>query len=59
MVLMMMLKLFAKIHGVIVIPDSASGGPGYVRVSFGPRECFLLNFPGRKILAILFKMCIL
>lgn len=25
----------AKRHGVIVIPGSASGGPGYVRVSFG------------------------
>jgi aspartate/methionine/tyrosine aminotransferase len=52
-------KWLAKRHGVIVIPGSASGGPGYVRVSFGPRECFLLNFPGRKISTILFKMCIL
>ena len=53
---MMMLKLFAKRHGVIVILGSASGGPGYVRVSFGSRECFLLNFSGRKISTILFKM---
>ena len=39
---MMMLKLFAKRHGVIVIPGSASGGPGYVCVLFG--NAFFLIF---------------
>jgi hypothetical protein len=29
------LKLFAKRHGVIVNPGGASGGPGYVCVLFG------------------------
>ncbi|OUZ99664.1 Aminotransferase [Macleaya cordata] len=28
-------RWLAKRHGVVVIPGSASGGPGYVRISFG------------------------
>lgn len=28
-------RWLAKRHGIVVIPGSASGGPGYIRVSFG------------------------